>query len=128
MRFFALATLALSAAAIHLYSIDNEQMAVELDEALVSELTDQVEDFDWCNPSLSKNIVKMLDTNHDGKVQAKEIEAALVKHNATKEVYAGLEKLIKMAFPKAYAREWLSATQAEALIAGIQHAMKCPNM
>ena len=90
MRFFALATLALSAAAIHLSSkvdaVDNEEMAVELDEALLSELTESVKDFDWCNRALSANIVKMLDTNHDNKVSIKEIEAALEHHGASNEV------------------------------------------
>ena len=58
MRFFALATLAFSAAALQVEA-------------------DTLDEFDWCDANLKNKVASMFDTNSDGKITLQELKDAL---------------------------------------------------
>ena len=106
MRFFTLATLALSAAAITVSSqveIAEQQMPVEIDDAVLAEITES--DFNWCDAHLMEKITKMLDTNSDNKITFGEIDKAFAKYGASKRTLGKLKHLISKKYPAAYAKK-----------------------
>ena len=122
MRFFALATLALSAAAISMATEDDTQDAdlAEIYDDDVAELTASESDISWCDKSLPGKVAKMVDLNGDRKITKQEIARALKANGAKAGTKKTLYKILEKAFPKRYAANNVGYKHARALVMGIQ--------